>query len=64
MQTVCRATPAGLGSSRSRHRAAGCEHGARLSGMRPSTDPHARRRSERPLRSMRTLFRELRSDAL
>ena len=64
MHTICRATPAGLGSSRSRHRAAGCEHGARLSGARASADPHARWRSERPLRSTRTLFRELRSDAL
>jgi hypothetical protein len=55
----CPATPAGLGSARSRWRAAGCEHGPRLSAAGSLfVDGHGRRRAERPLRSSRTLVRE------
>ena len=59
MPHSCPATPAGLGSARSRWRAASCEHGPRLASAYPAiADGHGRRRSERPLRSSRTLVRE------
>jgi hypothetical protein len=59
-QTTCPATPAGIGSSRSRWRAAGCERGTRLStGYRAPADSHRRFRSAHTLRSTRTLFRSL-----
>ena len=59
MPHPCPATPAGLGSARSRWRAAGCERGPRLaSAGAVLADGHGRRRSERPLRSSRTLVRE------
>jgi len=58
MPRSCPATPAGLGSSRSRWRAAGCEHGPRFAARPALAGGHGRLRSERPLRSSRTLVRE------
>jgi hypothetical protein len=59
MPPRCPATPAGLGSARSRWRAGHCEHGPRLASAATAiADGHGRRRSERPLRSTRTLVRE------
>ena len=59
MPLSCPATPAGLGSSRSRWRAGGCEHGPRLTAARPAfVSGHGRRRSERPLRCSRAHVRE------
>ena len=58
MPVSCPATPAGLGSSRSRWRAAGCKQRARPAVDRPVAEGHRRLRSERPLRSSRTLVRE------
>ncbi|HXR13457.1 MAG TPA: hypothetical protein VN740_02275 [Solirubrobacteraceae bacterium] len=57
MPTACPATPAGLGSTRSRRRATGCEHRAGRVVGRPLADGHRRLRSERPLRSSRSLLR-------
>jgi len=59
MPPRCPATPAGLGSARSRGRAAGCEHAPRFASAATAiADGHGRRRSERPLRSSRALVRE------
>jgi hypothetical protein len=59
MPLSCPATPAGLGSSRSRWRASGCEHGPRLTAARPAlASGHGRRRAERSLHSSRALVRE------
>jgi hypothetical protein len=59
----CPATPAGLGSTRSRSRATGCANGTRLAAAAnrraPAADSHRRLRSESSLRSSRTLFRSL-----
>jgi hypothetical protein len=61
MHQSCPATPAGLGSTRSRGRATGCENANRLTvaARFGGADSHRRFRSERPLRSSRTLFRSL-----
>jgi hypothetical protein len=62
MYRSCPATPAGLGSTRSRGRATGCEKANRLAAAAARStgaDSHRRFRSERSLRSSRTLFRSL-----
>ena len=62
MHRSCPATPAGLGSIRSRGRATGCEKANRLAAaarITAAADSHRRLRSERSLRSSRTLFRSL-----
>jgi hypothetical protein len=57
MPTACPATPAGLGCTRSRRRAAGCAQRAGHVLGRPVAEGHGRLRSERPLRSSRSLVR-------
>lgn len=60
MPRSCPATPAGLGSARSRWRAAGCEQSNRLAPARVTvSDGHRRHRSELPLRTSRTAIRSL-----
>ena len=61
MHQSCPATPAGLGSTRSRGRATGCEKADRLTvaARFGGADSHRRRRTARSLRSSRTLVREL-----
>lgn len=57
MPTTCPATPAGLGSARSRRRATSCRHGLRpLAGAHPATG-HRRLRTERPLHCSRVFVR-------
>ncbi len=59
MPLSCPATPAGLGSSRSRWRAAGCPQSTQLIARSGAlAEAHRRWRSERPLRTSRTLTRE------
>ncbi len=64
MHKICVATPAGLGSSRSRLRASGCEHADRLqvaASAAQQADGHRHFRCDRSLRNSRVLLRSLTS---
>ncbi len=64
MHKTCAATPAGLGSSRSRWRARSCEHADRLqtpAAAAQQADGHRHFRCDRPLRNSRVLLRSLTS---
>jgi hypothetical protein len=57
MPGTCPATPAGLGSVRSRRRASSCRHGLRSLAGAKTADGHRRLRTERPLHCSRVFVR-------